>query len=65
LPSLQDWSRRQNFRGIRFLLNHHPERPELCVAPADTMHSEAFRRGLSVLPRYNASFDLHVRRLRC
>jgi predicted TIM-barrel fold metal-dependent hydrolase len=62
--TLQAHSRFPKVRGIRQILNHHPDNPALTwpkVHSADYLtKDDAFRRGYALLQRFNMSFDMHV-----
>ncbi len=47
-------------RGVRMILNHHPDNPELTWPKVESGHlrSPNFRRGMALLERHNLSFDL-------
>lgn len=50
----------QNFRGIRQLLNYHPN-PVYCFTGCETiMDDPQWRRGYALLEKYGLSFDMHV-----
>ena len=47
-------------RGIRQLLNYHPDKPQYCeVESDDYLTNQKWLEGLGLLAKYNLSFDLH------
>lgn len=48
-----------NVRGIRHLLNWHPD-PKRTYTPRDLLAGDAFARGYSLLAKYGLSFDLQI-----
>lgn len=54
-------SRYRTFRGVRFMLDFHPTRPELCQTDrGDYMTDPAFRQGLEKLGERQLLFELQV-----
>lgn len=50
-----------NFRGVRFMLDFHPDRPDLCQAEhGGYMADAAFGRGVRLLEERGLTFDLQV-----
>ena len=57
---LQEHCNSKNFRGIRQLLNYHPDKPEYCEVDSDDyLTNPEWLEGLGLLTKYNLSFDLH------
>ncbi len=48
-----------NVRGIRHILNWHPD-PKRTYTPRDLLDDEAFARGYGLLAKYGLSFDLQI-----
>lgn len=49
------------FRGIRHMLNFHPNKPQYSEAVHDNYLTDpAWINGFGLLEKYNLSFDLHV-----
>lgn len=49
------------FRGVRMILNHHPDNPDLTwpqVEHGDFLHSPIFSESIALLGKHNFSFDL-------
>lgn len=49
------------FRGVRMILNHHPDNPDLTwpqVEHGDFLHSSIFQEGIALLGEKGFSFDL-------
>lgn len=58
--TLQEHCKYKNFRGIRQLLNYHPDKPEYCEADNDDyLANPKWLEGLGLLTTYGLSFDLH------
>jgi predicted TIM-barrel fold metal-dependent hydrolase len=49
-----------NVRGIRHIVNWHPDPAKTYVTKADFLTDPAWRRGFALLKRYNLSFDLQL-----
>ena len=49
-----------NTRGIRHIVNWHPDPAKTYVAKADFLTDTAWLRGFALLKRYNLSFDLQL-----
>ena len=49
-----------HLRGVRMILNHHPDNPDLTwpQVEGDVLQSSRFRDGLALLERHNLAFDL-------
>ena len=60
--AIMDACRRyQTYRGVRFMLDYHPERPELCQTDrGDYMSDPAFLEGLRLLGPRSLVFELQV-----
>jgi len=50
---------RRNVRGIRHIVNWHPD-PKRTYTPRDLSRDEAWQRGFGLLGRYGLSFDLQA-----
>jgi predicted TIM-barrel fold metal-dependent hydrolase len=50
----------RNVRGIRHIVNWHPDPAKTYVTKADFLTDPAWRRGFALLKRYNLSFDLQL-----
>ena len=49
------------FRGIRHMLNFHPDKPQYNAPTHDNYLTDpAWIKGFGLLEKYNLSFDLHV-----
>lgn len=58
--TLQEHCKYKNMRGIRQLLNYHPDKPEYCEADSDDyLTNPKWLEGLGLLTKYNLSFELH------
>lgn len=53
-------SRYAPYRGVRFMLDFHPTRKELCQADRDYMSDPKFRKGLQLLAPRGLLFELQV-----
>lgn len=49
----------RNVRGIRQILNYHPD-PRLTYTPVDMLADDGWRRRFAALQRFNLSFDLQI-----
>ena len=49
-----------NVRGIRHIVNWHPDPAKTYVTKPDFLTDPAWRRGFALLKRYNLSFDLQL-----
>jgi predicted TIM-barrel fold metal-dependent hydrolase len=49
----------RNVRGIRQILNWHPD-PAKTYTPRDLLSDESWQRGFALLARHNLSFDLQI-----
>ena len=48
-------------RGIRHMLNHHPTKPQYSEQKHDNfLTDEKWLAGVSLLEKYNLSFELHI-----
>lgn len=58
---LQGHCKFSRFRGIRQMLNHHPDKPQYSLAPHDNYLTDpAWIKGFGLLEKYNLSFELQV-----
>jgi predicted TIM-barrel fold metal-dependent hydrolase len=58
---LEQHAKFENYRGVRFMLDFHPSRPDLCQCErGDFMSDEAFARGVKLLEETGAIFELQV-----
>ena len=58
--ALQEHCKYENMRGIRQLLNYHPDKPHYSEVDSDNyLTNQKWQEGLSLLAKYNLSFDLH------
>lgn len=58
--TLQEHCKYKNMRGIRQMLNYHPDKPQYCENDSDDyLTNSKWLEGLSLLLKYNLSFDLH------
>ena len=59
--TLKRHSESSRVRGIRQLLNFHPEKPQYSEPAHDNYLTDpAWIKGFGLLEKYNLSFDLHV-----
>jgi len=58
-PLLYEHCRYPNIRGIRHILNRHPD-PVLNVADRDYLNDDTWRRNFGLLRKYRLSFDLQI-----
>lgn len=56
---LRSHSEFPSVRGIRMLLNLHPN-PKYCFADREYITSDDWQNGYSLLKKYNLSFDMHI-----
>lgn len=56
---LEAHSEHKNVRGIRHIINWHPN-PELTYTPKNLLEDPAFARGYSLLKKFNLLFDLQI-----
>ena len=58
---LQGHCKFSRFRGIRQMLNYHPDKPQYSLAPHDNYLTDpAWIKGFGLLEKYNLSFELQV-----
>lgn len=58
--TLQQHCKFSRFRGIRQMLNFHPDKPEHSIATRDYLTDENWIKGFGLLEKYNLSFELQV-----
>ncbi len=56
---LADHAAHRNVRGIRQIINWHPD-PAKTYTPRDLLADESWQRGFALLARYGLSFDLQI-----
>ena len=58
---LQQHCQSNRMRGIRHMLNYHPEKMIYSEAPHDNFLTDPqWLKGLALLEKYNLSFEMHV-----
>ena len=58
---LQRHSQSARFRGIRHMLNFHPDKPQYSEPAHDNFLTDpTWIKGFGLLEKYNFSFELHV-----
>ena len=58
---LQQHCQSKRFRGIRHMLNHHPDKPQYSETSHDNYLTDpVWRKGVELLEKYNLSFEMHV-----
>jgi predicted TIM-barrel fold metal-dependent hydrolase len=58
-PLLEAHAAHRNVRGIRHIVNWHPD-PRRTYTPRDVTRDEAWQRGFALLGKYGLSFDLQA-----
>ena len=58
--TLQQHCKFSRFRGIRQMLNFHPDKPKYSIATRDYLTDPSWIKGFGLLEKYSLSFELQV-----